>query len=327
VSEAKTEEATPRRERAARDEGRAWQSRDLTLGATLIAMGVLVRMGASSVHERLTDLFTRSLDASPGDAMRRALEDGATIALPLLAAIVIVASVTSALQVRGVFALAAASPDVGRLGLHTSGSRALAQLGAGILRTALVLGVAAITLVEGLPGVATLSRQPPRAALEASTTLAAALCLRVGLALLAFGVLDAVMERAFFRASLRMSRREVERERRDAEGDPHLRRERARVLGELHRSNDELVRAALVVEGDAVAIALAYDADDPDAVPIVLAIERSDLETLLTVTRERGVPIAHDAALADELAIVPIGSVIPEALYDRVASRLARGGA
>jgi len=327
VSETRTEEPTPRREQRARSEGRAWQSRDLTLGATLVAVGALVRLGAERTESGLHALVERTLatDAAPSDALVSAVGDGAALALPVLGTIVVVSAVVSALQVRGIVAPAAVAPDPARLSPSGNGARALAQLGLGLARTAIAIAVAASTLIEGMPGIATLARQPAHAAFSAMTTMASAVALRVGLAMLAFGVVDAVMERAWFRASLRMSRREIERERREAEGDAAVKRERDRVREELWRSTDDREHARLIVEADSLAVALAYDAADPDAVPRVVAVERGEAaDDLVRASEARHTTITRDEDLAAILAIVPLGHPIAETEYERIAALLAR---
>lgn len=338
MSDAKTEEPTPRREEKARREGRAWQSRDLTLGATLTTFGALIRLGSDEVSTRSTVLFARSLsaaasgDVAPARAIEDALEQGAAIVLPCLVAVLLVGASVSALQLRGLLAFGVLAPDGTRLDpsarFGSDGARIGSTLFTNLARLALVGSVSIATLSWAMPGVATLSRQSPSASLTAAWTITSALALYVGLALIAFGVIDAIVERALFRRSLRMSRREIERERRDAEGDAHLKRERERARSELSRSMtlDDVSSATLVVIDDGVAIGLSYDETDLDAVPrIALSGRGADAGEIVREARASGVRCVSDADLALALAIVPVGADVPEALYDRVASAMIRG--
>lgn len=326
MSEAKTEEATPRRERRAREQGRAWQSRDLSLGAVLVAAGGLLRLGASATREGFAGLFTRAIERvnegtfAPRAALDETMLAGTGIALPLLVAAVAMGAMVSAVQVGGLFAPGAIAPDGSRIApsARFAGSTALL----GLARLVLVLVVALWTLHDAMPGIASLARQPVGAAFDACVTVASALGLRVGLAMLAFGVIDALVERMRFRESLRMTRREREREQREAEGDEHVRRERARARDELARAGalDDAEGAVLVVIDDALAVALAYDASDPDAVPTVTAVGRGALaDEIVRNAEDRGTPRISDAALATQLSIIPVGGVIPEPLYEPVA--------
>ncbi|MFO0686145.1 MAG: EscU/YscU/HrcU family type III secretion system export apparatus switch protein [Sandaracinus sp.] len=338
--EAKTEEPTPRREREARREGRAWQSRDLVLAAGLVALGGALRLERDAIEGGARALFEDGLariaagSIAPADAIASALS---AVGVPVLAALgllVVATTAASAIQLGGLVAPGALAPDARRLDPSarfggTAAPRAASQLGMTLLRLASVGIAVTLTFREGLPGIATLSRQAPSAALGAALAMIAALLLRSGLALAAVGVLDAVVERAWLRVSLRMSRREVERERRETEGDAHVRRERARVREELARASDvEETRAAalLVTEGEALAIALAYDAADLEAVPVVTAIGRAEAaEAMREAARETGVPTIEDEPLAVALAIVPLGHPIPEAHYEPVARALRTG--
>lgn len=336
MSETKTHEPTPRRERKARAEGRVWQSRDLTLGALLTVTGALVRLGAGAAQQAMETFFTGAIGratagAEPRAAFEASLSQGAALVLPVLVGLVGIAALASALQVGGVLAPGAIAPDAGRIDPSTRfdadagprvGLRGLLAVG----RFALLAAIGIATLLEGLPGIATLARRPPSAALDAVFTMTSALTLRAGVALLFFGVLDAIVERALHRMSLRMTRREHEKEQREAEGDAHVRRERDRIRDELAREGDlaEVRSAALVVCEAELAIALAYDASDLDAVPRVVSIGRGALaEELVREAREGGVRTCEDEGLAARLAIVAIGGAIPEALYESVARAMS----
>lgn len=331
--EEKREAPTPRAERRARDEGRAWQSRDLTLGAVLAAAGGLLRLGEASVREACLALVRAPLEAiasgavvTPAAALDEALGHGARLAVPALAAIVVVGAVTSGLQVGPMFATRALAPDPGRLAPRGGerGLRAASTLAMTAARLGVVLLVATLTLIELLPGIATLARQPLDATLHAALVVVATLALRVGLALLALGTIDAVVERTLFFRSLRMSRREVERERRESEGDRHVLAERARVRDEIARWATSLDLAAsrlVVTDADALAVALAYEAGDDEAVPVVTAVLHGPALAALD-DEAPSVPRIDDGALAARLALVAPGQPIPPVLYDEVAKAM-----
>jgi flagellar biosynthesis protein FlhB len=333
VSEARTEEATPKRERKAREEGRAWQSRDLVLGAVLVTSGAGLAASVHATRDAITGWIEAGLAratspeaADPRAAIEASVASGVSLAWPWLVAMVVAAAVVSSAQVRGLFAPGAVAPDLARLDPSGRGPRG-ARLGStallGLARLASLAAVSAATIVQAMPGVATLSRQPPSAALDACLVLASTIALRSGLVLVAIGVVDAIVERTLFRASLRMTRREREREQREAEGEPHVRRERERLRGELHRADDlEETRAARIVidDGEATLVALAWDETDLDAVPRVAAIGRdARAGEMRDVARETGVPRTVDEGLATSLAALSLGASIPETLYDAVA--------
>lgn len=335
MSEEKREEATPKAERRARERGRVWQSRDLTLGAVLLGAALAVGLGRGALVPRLLSLMAApfaSIEAgdAPGPAALAIVGDGALLLAPLLAAIVAAAALAGALQIGPLFAPRAVQADASRLdpsgrASELFGRRAAATLAMTFARLAIVTTVVLATMREAAPGIATLSRQPPPAALDASISLLVALLLRVGLAMAALGVIDAVLERTLYRRSLRMSRREIDRERRESEGDAHVRRERDRVTREIRDHDVDLAvpGARLVVDDGELALALAYDEDDADAVPRVVAIGRGAVaDRILALAGEHGIPRATDEELTARLAILPLGHPIPEALYEPVALRM-----
>jgi type III secretion system FlhB-like substrate exporter len=122
-----------------------------------------------------------------------------------------------------------------------------------------------------------------------------------------------------------MTREEVKREHKEAEGDPKHRSERQRLHRELseQRLVDDVRKADfVVVNPEHIAVAVRYDRD-ADAAPTVVAKgERLLAERIKEVAREAGVPIYRDVALARALNELPEGDEIPEALYEAVAELL-----
>ena len=72
-----------------------------------------------------------------------------------------------------------------------------------------------------------------------------------------------------------------------------------------------------------LAVALRYD-EDREAAPRVLARGRGTVaRRILEIARERNIPIRDDPDLAEVLAKLDIGSLIPSELYPAVAEILA----
>jgi flagellar biosynthesis protein FlhB len=165
--------------------------------------------------------------------------------------------------------------------------------------------------------------------LEVSGELAHALAWRMALfGLAAFGLLaaiDWVASRLIWLSGLRMTRHEVERERREAEGDPRFKQARRRAHAELVQKAavSELASAAAVVEGHDLAVALAYDGSK-DLAPRVLSVARGDqARQMLSHTAKLGIFVQRNEGLTRSLASVGEGALIPERLYDEVAELLA----
>jgi flagellar biosynthetic protein FlhB len=148
---------------------------------------------------------------------------------------------------------------------------------------------------------------------------------RLALAAVAIGVLDYLWQRHRHRQSLRMTREEVKRERKEVEGDPLHKAERQRLHREAleqRRVGDVREADFVVVNPDHVAVAVRYDRGGPSAPVVVAKGERLLAERIKEIAREAGVPIFRDVALARSLRDVEEGAPIPETLYDAVAEIL-----
>lgn len=346
-----TEEPTPERVRKARQRGQVAVSRELSAALGLLVLIAVTGGGAAAGIGRLLGLFRaafREAVASPGAAASassaasagvpaalsaaggRAFDVALALSLIPLVATLAVAVLVSALQTGGLFTWQGARVDLSRLspiaGLgRLFGPHTVVELGKGLLKVGLVGVVAATTLEPAARVLPRLTGAGPAAILAAQGALVWRLGLRVALALVALGLLDWLLARRRHRKSLMMTREEVKREYKNAEGDPHHKAERQRLHRELSEQRMiEDVRKAdfVVVNPEHIAVAVRYDRD-ADAAPVILAKgERLVAEQIKQVAREAGVPIYRDIGLARALHDVDEGEEIPEALYEAVAELL-----
>jgi type III secretion protein U len=330
-----TEEPTAKRLDEARRRGQVATSRDLVSAAAMVAALVALSAVGPASLARLVAYLRAALSAAPaGGAPGEALWTGtgvlARLLAPPLAAAAAAALAVGLLQTRGLVALGAVKPDLGRLspaaGLGRAfGGQAALQVGKGLLKISLLGLLAWLTVRPALGGLASLSGASAARALSALGALAERLAARVAVVALALGLGDYLLALRRHRRALRMTREEVRRENREAEGDPGHRAERQR----LHREVMEQrmladVRKAdfVVVNPEHIAVALRYDRRG-DAAPVVLASgERLLAERIKEVAREAGVPIFRDVTLARSLRALPEGEEIPPALYEAVAEVL-----
>jgi flagellar biosynthesis protein FlhB len=337
-----TEEPTPRRLAEARRRGEIAFSRELSSSAALLATVVVLSMNGPVVAARAVAALRAGLAlavAAPGPSggvdvgAAAALGAAATLALrmlaPALGAAVLVALVVGLAQTRGLV-LAPVRVDLARLASAGAWRRlfdgkAALTAAQGLLKVAVVAAVAWLALrpvvgaVVGLPGAGA----PRLLAVLGITT--ERLAVRLAAAALVLGVADALLVERRHRRGLRMTREEVKREHKEAEGDPAHRGERQRLHREIaeQRMLEEVRKADfVVVNPDHIAVALRYDANG-DAAPVVVAKgERLVAERIKQVAREAGVPIFREVGLARSLAELGEGGEIPVELYEAVAAIL-----
>ncbi|AKF04532.1 EscU/YscU/HrcU family type III secretion system export apparatus switch protein [Sandaracinus amylolyticus] len=337
MADERTEEATPKKLRDARRRGDVWRSRELGVAIGLLAGAAVLGATGSAILEALVASFTLALDAAagrldagPGAILEAALATAAGALAPLLIVVIVSGTLAALAQIGPLFA-----PDVVAWKLERldpiAGARKLLSTRSAIelvkiaLLLAIVTSVVLATLREGWRGVASLVARDAHAALSAGGSLVEALLLRTGAAVLAVALLDVVYQRWRWLRDHRMSQREIEREHRESDGDPHLQHERERVRRELAMASDldAVASATVVIVGAGVAVALAFDRTREDAVPEVVARGRGELVArLVQVAHASEIPVRTEPALARALVTISRGEPIPARHYEAVAQLL-----
>jgi flagellar biosynthetic protein FlhB len=278
----------------------------LTAGALALAL-----VGPVAVA-RVTALARRAWTA-PGDAAaltEPALQIVPTLSalvLPIALAVAIAALLAGLAQTRGLFAW-------GALGRQPRDAEPEA-LPTVAWATVLVL---ALALVMPLRAVLVAGAR----ASELGTAVAAAvqgvrtLVPRALFVLALAGIGDLAWRRARLLSSLAMTRAERERERREDEGDPRLRAEQRRRQRAVTRDPlvDEMARAQVVLLAEGLAVGL-REVDGAARVAASVAgaagEERLRAQRLAAVARRLGVPVRVDDELAEALALLPAGTLVP----------------
>jgi len=332
----KTEAPTPRRLRRAREEGDSGVS-----GYAAQAVAFVVAVGLAPLA--LGALFSRSADDLRAAIARSAHPDAAgrfdgrglavavlALALPLLAAAAAAGVMVYVAQTGGVVATGRLAPDLGRLN-PIAGLRGLVSR-TRLFAVARAIGAGAVVgwlgyraIAEHLGDLARTAgrlRFVPVVASEAAGTLG----WRAALVGLALGLVDVIVTRSVWMDRLRMSKNEVRREHRDAEGDPQVKAARGRAYQELvAQATIASVRLAsvVVINPTHLACALRYDEKEGDSAPVVVASGEGDLAArIVQAAREAAVPVVRDVPLARALVELEVGAAIPEELYEAVAEIL-----
>jgi flagellar biosynthesis protein FlhB len=183
-------------------------------------------------------------------------------------------------------------------------------------------------LAPSLAGVLDLWQRSPSSIGAAAFELSRVLLAQAASVLVVLGAAHFVWRSVLRRRRLRMTRQELEDERRADAGDPALlaeRRRRMRAHAQ-EASLAELPRACLVVhDGVHAAIALRYVATEHTA-PVVWIKGRGELAMRLTqAARSAGVPAHRDPGLVMALSPCELTEAIPSALHERVAKLMAAG--
>ncbi len=338
----RTEKATPKHRKRARERGQIARSPDLG-GAVVLMAGLLTlgltagataRAGAAAFREILADIAHPAAATSAAGLsglMNSALTTIVLAVGPVAGACVAAALVSGAAQAGVRPALHVLKPDFRRIN-PVSGARNLFgpnlvfEALKALVKVAVVGAVAAFALLPGLRGLASIVGISPIALGSASAQQALSIAERAGLAYVLVGLIDYAWKRRRYERDLRMTKQEVRDEARQYGVS-------AEVKSALRRRQMQLARArmmAAVPQADVVvtnpthfAVALRYDGSRT-APEVVAKGQELIAVQIRRIAEEHDVPVISDPPLARALhSSVEIGQMIPHELYAAVARVLA----
>jgi flagellar biosynthesis protein FlhB len=328
----KSEEPTPRRLRRARAEGDGpsssalGQSVALLLGVLLVP-GALAATGAHAAAE-LSATLTPGTDPTARGVAAVAL-DVVSLSAPLLLAVSATAVALGWVQTGGVVSFGRVAPRLERLdpvqglGNLFRGERLFALLRA-LVGSALVVALTA-SLLRSHAGDVAAAAGNELAVAPLVGALGKKLGVLVALVGVGLGLVDLVITHRAWRARHRMTKDEIRREFREAEGNPEIRAKRRRAHQEaLSGSIVNAVREAtvVIVNPTHLASALRYDQERDEAPKLVAQGEGELARAIVEAAHAYGIPCIEDVPIARALRELELGDEIPEALYEAVAEIL-----
>lgn len=329
AGEQKTEPPTPRRRRKARRDGDHPLSRLAisvgALGLALLAAPLVLSASSESIRELLLEALRQDPVPDPRALAWRIGRLGA----PLLALAAAGALLVGMAQTGGALSAKPLRWNGQRLNPFSPSAdwteRVSAAAVAAVSAIAL-LGVGWLVLKDLAPALAGSIGDGDASLHLALEGMRRLVWGALGVLLLA-AVVDAVVRHAAWRRRHRMSREEVRRERREAEGDAELRQARREIHRELASAGSarDLARTRLLVLAEPrLAIGLAYDPERDRAPRVSVQGAGALALTLEALAPTFGVPIERDTALGRALAAVPLEQEVPATLYADVARALQR---
>jgi flagellar biosynthesis protein FlhB len=327
----KSEAPTPRRLKKAREQGDAPVSLALAQSVGFIPALLLMPAVLVAVAARVGELLVITLrdGRSPLSTPAVALEV-LRLSAPLLLAVALATALSVLIQTRGIWSPNRVAPDLARIdpvqGVKQlfARERLFSALRA-MLSAAFVVWFG-VSLFRSHAADLAFMTGNAEAIPPVSGLLAQKLARYAALVGLALGVLDLGLVWGAWLRRHRMSKDDVRREFREAEGNPELRAQRRRAHQEalagslLNAVKDATV---VVVNPTHLATALHYVTGDAEGAPRVVAQGQGELaRSIIAAARAYGVPCVRDVPVARALAELEVGDEIPEALYEAVAEIL-----
>ncbi|MEM9020087.1 MAG: flagellar biosynthesis protein FlhB [Planctomycetota bacterium] len=338
----KTEAATPRRRREARQEGNLAKSTDLTAALMLLAGIVLLYLLGTRLMVAMTGTLQAMLLSTHAPNPTRADDLGAifgytghVLAASLLPLLLVLATV-------GVFA------SVGQVGLLLTGkpiiprfskvnpisgvkrlfdARAAMRLVMSMGKLVVIAGVATVFIILDMDRIAMLPAMAVKPAFALTASMVFWLGIKLSAVLLILALLDFAFQKMQHEKDLRMTKQEVREEMKQMDGDPMMKQRRARVARQLamQRMAQAVPKADVIITNPThISIALQYDADTMRA-PRVIA-KGADLMAMRIrqIAAAHGIPLVERKPLARALySSAEIGDEVPEEYYAAVAEILA----
>ncbi len=337
----KTEQATPKRQRDAREKGQVVVSREVSSALVLLGAMLAFYVAGTWMVQRIIEMMrhffsglgTISLRADSLQTMLLHLMiDFFLIVFPVMLAVLIVGIAANIMQVGFTISSEAMSPNFSKLNpLQGIGRllslRSVVDLVKSLLKVVL-LGWLSYSLIRGeIQKMLLLMRMDIMDIWTFIGQTAFRISLYTGLAMIAIAALDYLFQWWQHQKDLRMSKQEIKEESKQTEGDPRIKSRIRSIQLEMSRRRmmQSVPGATVVITNPThLAVALAYESKKMLAPKVVAKGAGFIAETIKDIAKSHSVPVVENKPLAQTLfKTVDIGAYIPFELYKAVAEILA----
>lgn len=338
----RTEQATPKRVKKAREEGSVAKSPEVSKVVVLLAGVVAMRYMGPYYFKNLNEVFQWFFT----EGLRQPLNQQtvysmllwsflkiALMVLPVMIIIAATAYITMRLQVGKLWSLKFRWDRInfdliGALKQLMVSTDTLVRLGRDIAQS-LAVGIAPyIVIKQELPNLVPLFHQNVMGITSYMLLVSYKMICYALVPMILIAVADLWWTRYRYNDNLMMTKEEIKDERRQAEGDPEIKQKQLRKMYQVmgRRLKTTVPKADVVITNPThYAVALRYDLTEAPA-PMVLAkgVDRMALK-IREIAIENDVPLHENPPLAQALyKQVEIGEAIPEEMYQAVAAILAK---
>ena len=343
----KTEPATAKKLREAREDGKVVKSKELTAAFDLIILFLVLKIFVSFVGNRLMNSFVdiygripdfvrenavdvteKSVAALMSDALIQIL----IVCVPFFAFGFVVTALISVIQVGWKVTGKPLQPKFDKFNPINGFKRifskdSIFELVKSILKIFVIVYVAYTSIRGHAQDIFILYEIPLMQAIMLCGTVIINAGLKISLVYLVIGLADFIYQKYRFNEDMKMTKQEVKDEFKNTEGNPEIKgRQRQRMReASRRRMMQDVPKADVVITNPThFAVAIKYDAEASKA-PVVLAKGEDYLaQKIKEAAREHHIEIVENKPLARMLyANVDIGQEIPPELYQAVAEILA----
>ncbi len=341
--EEKTEKATPKKVKEAREKGQVLQSRELNSALILIgafaSLSLLSAYIGNSFREFIIFIYEEYMNLNYMFTIKNMNKlviitffNIFKISLPIAFACLLIGVGTSYLQVGYLFTTKTLSFDLNKLN-PISGFKRMFSINSFIELLKCFIKIFFIGYIiykytiKQLPIIFNTMGMDVNSIVDTLISITINIGYRAGMALLVLAVFDYFYQKYDHEKKLKMSKQEIKEEFKQTEGNPQIKskiREKQRQIA-MRRMMQDVPKADVIITNPThYAIAIQYDAKNFQA-PKVLA-KGKDLiaQSIKKIASENDLPLVENKQLARTLyETVEIGDFIPQELYQAVAEILA----
>lgn len=343
----KTEPATAKKLREAREDGKVAKSKELTAAFDLIVLFLALKVFMSTIGNGFMEVFNYVYKLMPdflsinaGQLSPQAVSGFFLSVIVQMLKIVApffifgfaITIIVNILQVGWKVSAKPMKPKMDRFNPLSGFKRifskdSIFELFKSILKIFIIIYVAYISIRDEANDIFILYDIPLNQALALCGDVIINAGLKISLVYLVVGLLDFIYQKYRFNEDMKMTKQEVKDEYKNTEGNPEIKgRQRQRMReASRRRMMQDVPKADVVITNPThLAVAIKYDSDAQRA-PVVLAKGEDYLaQKIREKAKENNIQIVENKPLARMLyANVDVGAEIPPELYQAVAEILA----
>lgn len=340
----KTEEATPKKLQDARKDGQAAKSQELTMGATLLGLFLILKIFLGFISNSLVESFfyvygsistyteTEFTPMIASAYFNETLLRIMKVCLPVFAVSFFVAFLVNLFQVKWQISGKPLQPKLEKFNPIKGFKRMFSfdrvvDLIKSTAKVIVILILSYQTLMDEIDKINLLYEITLEAAVALIGDIVVNLGLEISIVFLIIGLADYIYQKFKFKKDMRMTKQEIKDEYKQTEGDPHIKgkiRQKMREVSQ-RRMMQKIPEADVVITNPThLACVLKYDKEVSGA-PVLVAKGADFLATKIKeLAKMHNIPIIENKPFARMLYTnVDLDTEIPQELYQMAAEVLA----
>ncbi|MTI48007.1 flagellar biosynthesis protein FlhB [Sporosalibacterium faouarense] len=343
ADEEKTEKATAKKRKEAREKGQVLKSQEINSALLIIGTFVGLKIFGSYMYSNIRDFTQRVLShyneiddlftiKGINNMFYEIIIVAAQTVAPIAAVALIIGLLSNYMQVGFLFSTKSIGIKFSKINpiegfKRIFSPKSIVELVKSLIKVFVIGYVAFSYILKQMNFIYNLLDMSIAAIVTYIGDITFGIALRAGGVLIVIAVIDYIYQWWDFEKNLKMSKKEIKEEHKQTEGDPMIKskiKEKQRQIAMTRMMQDVPKADVIITNPTHYAIALKYDKEKCDA-PFILA-KGKDLiaQNIKKVAKESDIPMVENKPLAQALyKSVEIGDIIPEELYQAVAEVLA----